>query len=75
MGVLDYIWLGILAVFQGPEAFTLLGIYVSITVLMVLGGFLLGIVVGATPGLAGPFAMAIPLPILISIFGFSTSVS
>ena len=70
MGVLDYIWLGILAVFQGPEAFTLLGIYVSITVLMVLGGFLLGIVVGATPGLAGPFAMAISLPILISIFGF-----
>ncbi len=70
MGVLDYIWLGVLAVFQGPEAFTFLGIYVSITVLMVLGGFLLGIVVGATPGLAGPFAMAISLPILISIFGF-----
>lgn len=70
MGVLDYIWLGILAVFQGPEAFTFLGIYISITVLMVLGGFLIGIVVGATPGLAGPFAMAISLPILISIFGF-----
>ena len=30
-----------------------------------------GITVGATPGLAGPMAMAISLPILISIFGFS----
>nr|MCH9787262.1 tripartite tricarboxylate transporter permease [Gammaproteobacteria bacterium] len=33
--------------------------------------FLFGILVGATPGLAGPFAMAISLPILISIFGYS----
>ena len=71
MGVLDYIWLGVLAVFQGPEAFTLFGIAVSITLVMVLAGFLFGIVVGATPGLAGPFAMAISLPILISIFGYS----
>jgi putative tricarboxylic transport membrane protein len=71
MGVFDYIWLGIIAVFQGPEAFTILGIGVSITVVMVLSGFLFGIVVGATPGLAGPFAMAISLPILISIFGYS----
>ncbi|MEL6808957.1 MAG: tripartite tricarboxylate transporter permease [Pseudomonadota bacterium] len=71
MGVLDYVWLGVLAVFQGPEAFTLLGISVSITVVMVLTGFLFGIVVGSTPGLAGPFAMAISLPILISIFGYS----
>lgn len=70
MGALDYIWLGILAVFQGPEAFTIFGIYISITVLMVIAGFLFGILVGATPGLAGPFAMAIALPILISIFGF-----
>lgn len=38
---------------------------------MVFGGFLLGITVGATPGLAGPMAMAISLPVLISIFGFS----
>ena len=71
MGVLDYIWLGVLAVFQGPEAFTVFGISVSITVVMVLSGFLFGILVGATPGLAGPFAMAISLPILISIFGYS----
>lgn len=39
--------------------------------MMVFGGFLLGITVGATPGLAGPMAMAISLPILISVFGFS----
>ncbi len=71
MGVLDYIWLGILAVFQGPEAFAIFGIPISITLLMVLCGFLLGIAVGATPGLAGPFAMAISLPILISIFGYT----
>lgn len=71
MGALDYIWLGVLAVFQGPEAFSVLGIPVSVTVVMVLAGFLLGIAVGATPGLAGPVAMAISLPILISTFGYT----
>ena len=71
MGWLDYVWLGILAVFQGPEAFTLLGVGVPVTIVMVLLGFLLGIAVGATPGLAGPMAMAIALPILISSFGFT----
>lgn len=71
MQPLDYIWMGILAVFHGPEAFTVAGVGISITLLMVAGGFLLGIVVGATPGLGGPIAMAISLPILISAFGFS----
>lgn len=71
MNALDYIWLGILAVFQGPEAFSILGLSVSITLIMVLCGFLLGIAVGATPGLAGPVAMAISLPILISVFGYT----
>lgn len=71
MDILDYIWLGIQAVFMGPEAFSLLGVSVSITIMMVLAGFLFGIVVGATPGLAGPFAMAISLPILISVFGYT----
>ena len=71
MGVLDYIGLGIQAVFLGPEAFSLLGVPISITITMVLLGFLVGIAVGATPGLAGPFAMAISLPILISLFGYS----
>lgn len=71
MGVADYIWMGILAVFQGPEAFSIFGIAISITIVMVLAGFVLGIMVGATPGLAGPMAMAIALPILISAFGFN----
>ncbi|MEM6637383.1 MAG: tripartite tricarboxylate transporter permease [Pseudomonadota bacterium] len=67
MGVWDHVLAGILAVFQSDPV---LG--VPIIVLMVLGGFLLGIAVGATPGLAGPMAMAISLPILISIFGYSS---
>ncbi|MEO0633622.1 MAG: tripartite tricarboxylate transporter permease [Pseudomonadota bacterium] len=66
MGVWDHVIAGMLAVFQSDPV---LGI--PITVVMVLGGFLLGITVGATPGLAGPMAMAISLPILISIFGYS----
>ncbi|SPJ28504.1 tripartite tricarboxylate transporter permease [Falsiruegeria mediterranea] len=71
MGTLDYIWLGILAVFQGPELFSIFGLPVSVTLVMILIGFLTGIAVGATPGLAGPIAMAIALPILISIFGYT----
>jgi len=53
MSALDYIWLGVLAVFQGPEAFVILGLPVSITLVMILAGFLLGIMVGATPGMGG----------------------
>jgi len=71
MGVTEHILLGIQSVFLGPELFSLLGIPISVTIMMVLAGFLLGITVGATPGLAGPMAMAISLPILISVFGFS----
>ena len=67
MGIWDHVIAGVLAVFQSDPV---LG--VPITLLMVLGGFLLGITVGATPGLAGPMAMAISLPILISIFGYSS---
>ncbi len=66
MGVWDHVIAGVLAVFQFDPV---LG--VPITLLMVLAGFLLGITVGATPGLAGPMAMAISLPILISVFGYS----
>ncbi len=69
MGVLDYIWLGMLEVFQRQPLFELLGIPISVTIVMVLAGFLSGIAIGATPGLAGPMAMAIALPILISVFG------
>ncbi len=71
LGWFDYVWLGIAAVFQGPEMFSVLGIAVPVTIVMILMGFLMGVAVGATPGLAGPMAMAIALPILISIFGFS----
>ena len=70
MGVLDHIWLGVVAVFTADPIFTLAGLPFSTTIMMVVLGFLGGIVVGATPGLGGPFAMAISLPILISIFGF-----
>ncbi|MWB78221.1 hypothetical protein GLS40_09310 [Pseudooceanicola sp. 216_PA32_1] len=69
--VLNYIWLGVLAVFTGPDLFSLFGIGIPVAPIMVLGGLLTGIAVGATPGLAGPMAMAISLPILISIFGFT----
>ncbi|MCY3879483.1 MAG: tripartite tricarboxylate transporter permease [Rhodobacteraceae bacterium] len=66
MGLWEHIVAGVLAVLLSEP---LLG--VPVVILMVSGGFLLGITVGATPGLAGPMAMAIALPILISIFGFS----
>lgn len=71
MDMLDHLWLGVQAVFFSEPGFIIFGVGVPITLLMVLGGFLLGIVVGATPGLAGPMAMAVSLPILISIFGFN----
>lgn len=71
MSVFEYVWAGILAVIAGPAAFDILGIGIPITVLMVLGGFIIGIVGGATPGLAGPFLMAVSLPILLSVFGFT----
>ncbi|WP_112322070.1 tripartite tricarboxylate transporter permease [Oceanibium sediminis] len=71
MEPLQYVWAGVMAFFNGPEAFAVFGIGMSISVLMVVAGFLVGIVGGATPGLAGPFLMAVSLPILLSIFGFT----
>jgi len=71
VGVLDHIWLGILAVFTSSPVFSIVDVPISITIVMVILGFLGGVFVGATPGLGGPFAMAISLPILISIFGFN----
>ena len=70
MGVWEYVQLGVLAVFQGPALFEIAGVAVSVTLAMILLGFLTGVAVGATPGLAGPMAMAIALPILISVFGY-----
>ncbi|MEL6103093.1 MAG: tripartite tricarboxylate transporter permease [Pseudomonadota bacterium] len=71
MGVWEHAVMGIEAVFAGPELLSILGLGISTTLVMILLGFLMGITVGATPGLAGPMVMAIALPILISIFGFS----
>jgi putative tricarboxylic transport membrane protein len=62
--VLDYIVRGVLDVF-----FTANGQFDWLPMAMVFIGLMLGIVVGATPGLNGPFAMALSLPILISFFG------
>jgi len=64
--VWDYIVRGVLDVFYAPD-----GTFDMLPMVMVLGGLVLGIVVGATPGLNGPFAMALSLPVLISIFGVS----
>ena len=70
-GLWDHVVLGFQAVFLAEPAFTLLGIGVPVTLVMVAAGLALGIIVGATPGLAGPMAMAIALPILISTFGYN----
>ena len=43
MDALEYVWLGVLAVFQGPAAFDVFGIAVSITLVMVFSGLLVGI--------------------------------
>ena len=65
--VLDYVSRGALDVFQTTD-----GTLDLMPILMVFVGLMLGIVVGATPGLSGPFAMAIALPILISSFGYTS---
>ena len=62
--VIEYVTRGILSVFVTPE-----GAFFWLPLVMVFSGVALGIVVGATPGLNGPFAMAISLPVLISVFG------
>lgn len=73
MTVFDYVWMGVLAVFQGPALFEIFGLPISVTLVMVFSGLITGIVVGSTPGLAGPMAMAVALPILISTFGYEQS--
>lgn len=62
--VFEYILRGVTDVF-----FTADGLWDWLPVLMVFVGLLTGIAVGATPGLNGPFAMALALPILIWVFG------
>jgi putative tricarboxylic transport membrane protein len=64
--VLEYITRGVMDVFFTPA-----GAFDWLPMVMVFSGLILGIIVGATPGLNGPFAMALSLPFLISIFGHS----
>ncbi len=69
MSLLDIVWLGVLEALTASPVASLAGVPISLTLVMVLAGFLGGIAVGATPGLGGPFAMAVSLPVLISVFG------
>ena len=73
VGLFDYVQLGVAAVFTTDPMFVLFGVPFSTTIVMVFFGLLGGIVVGAIPGLSGPFAMAVSLPILLSTFGFHAS--
>ena len=73
MGIGDHILLGFQAVLYGSGMVQILGIGIPLPILTVFLGLVTGIVVGSVPGLAGPMAMAVALPILISIFGYETS--
>jgi putative tricarboxylic transport membrane protein len=57
------------SIFVQPSTLSMFGLMLPSAVLMLALGLLTGLVVGATPGLAGPMAMAVALPILISAFG------
>ena len=59
MGVTDYIWMGILAVFQGPALFTLAGIPIPVTLVMVALGFVIGILVVLLHGLLKPLQILV----------------
>jgi len=62
----QYIGLGIHSVFFDAD-----GQFWLMPVLMVLTGIISGIFFGAIPGLSGPFALALALPVLTSVFGYS----
>ncbi|MEZ5739041.1 MAG: tripartite tricarboxylate transporter permease [Burkholderiaceae bacterium] len=64
--VLEYVIRGVADVFTTTN-----GAFDWLPMVMVVAGLLLGIIVGATPGLNGPFAMALSLPVLIWVFGVS----
>ena len=72
MSYFDHLLLGIQEVFMGAQ-FEVFGVPLPLTPFMVVLGFIMGVMVGATPGLAGPIALAVALPILISIFGYEMS--
>ena len=73
MNVWEHVQLGVLAVFRGPVLVEVPGLAIPVTFAMIVFGFLTGVAVGATPGLAGPMAMAVALPILISVFGYESA--
>ncbi|MBO6520239.1 MAG: tripartite tricarboxylate transporter permease [Rhodospirillales bacterium] len=64
--VLEYVIRGIADVFTTSS-----GAFDWMPLVMVVAGLFIGIIVGATPGLNGPFAMALSLPVLIWVFGVS----
>ncbi|MBR9880942.1 MAG: tripartite tricarboxylate transporter permease [Gammaproteobacteria bacterium] len=64
--LLQYIGLGVSSVFHTAEG----GLWLM-PLAMTLVGVVVGILIGATPGMSGPFAMAIALPVLVSIFGYT----
>jgi len=64
--ILDYVLRGIADVFTTTD-----GALDWMPLIMVFAGLIVGIIVGATPGLNGPFAMALSLPVLIWVFGVS----
>lgn len=64
--VLEYVIRGVQDVFLAAD-----GSFDWLPIVMVFAGLILGITIGATPGLNGPFAMALALPVLISFFGHS----
>ncbi|MEX0694454.1 MAG: tripartite tricarboxylate transporter permease, partial [Rhodospirillales bacterium] len=64
--VLDYVMRGVADVFMATD-----GSLDWMPLIMVFAGLIIGIIVGATPGLNGPFAMALSLPVLIWVFGVS----
>jgi len=64
--ILEYVLRGIADVFTTSD-----GALDWMPLIMVFAGLIVGIIVGATPGLNGPFAMALSLPVLIWVFGVS----
>ena len=66
-GWIEHATLGVQAAFAVGDA------GLPVAALMMAGGLITGIIVGATPGLAGPMAMAIALPILLGAFGYAES--
>lgn len=71
MGAWDYVLAGIAEAFLANPALMIGPVVISWAVLMVVSGFFTGVIIGATPGLSGPFGMAMAMPILISAFGFT----